>query len=86
MVDNNEQLNSLFSTLDIKHRIYYNFAKRKECHWLHSIPALTKGSWLFLVYSNWHEYYWGKSFEYFYENRLREDGLLSKVERIKQIN
>jgi len=83
-VNNNEQLNSILGALKIKHRVYYNFAKRKEYHWLHSMPVLTKGDWLFLVYSNWHEYYWGKSFEYFYEDRLRENGLLSKVELAEQ--
>jgi len=54
------------------YRAYSNIAPLKRFHLLSSIPSFIDSDWLFLIYSNWLYFFWGKEFREVYEDKLKE--------------
>jgi len=79
-------LRKLDGILKPDYRVYSNIAPLKHSHFLYSIPNFIDSDWLFLIYSEWQPYYWGKEFREVYEDKLREyhlQGALSLIRKNK---
>lgn len=67
------------------YKTFFNVAGIKDLHKFNSVEHLKNSDWLFLIYSNWLEPCWGKSFRKIYDEKIKERGMQDKIVLVKQV-
>ena len=78
---NQKQLNAALKT---NYNVVFNVAGMEKFHSFDSAARVGDFDWLFLIYSDWLEDCWGKSYRKVYEEKLVEKGMQDKIILVKK--